>query len=348
MLQILSLTVKSFRISVLLPRPTLSIPIWNWAATQSRIKQAELRPLSGAARAFSRSTQNSSPEIRALYAEAETALNETRGLNRSAELAAESLRLITLRYKDGEATGARSGRRTTTNAQANSAYQDGAVALSRGAGQSANSYRGADNSMKPPMTTYMHTQKFRLSPVSAIGALPLSGMGGLWQTRQKRRKPLVSVRTSPAERAPISQLISTGGRRFPLQQAVITPKITSPIRQFLVQHVGSRVRQASCSPFWKTRIWPRRPDRSKGEFEQGRSRLCHQPLVPAFPSRCRKPNWTLPHQRRPLTRNRSYMTAASSYFSKARFLRGAISIPRKSRLRRRAASINKRRNNSTT
>ena len=77
--------------------------------------------------------------------------------------------------------------------------------------------------MKPPMTTYMHTQKVSLISVSAIGAL-LFGMGGCGNAA-KEKEPLVSVRTSPAERAPISQLISTEAVVFPVQQAVITPKI---------------------------------------------------------------------------------------------------------------------------
>ena len=105
---------------------TLSIPIWNWGATQSRIKQAELRR-SQAQRELSLAQRKLLAEIRSLYAEAETALNELAGLNRSAELAAESLRLITLRYKDGEATVLEVVDAQTTSALANSAYQDGAV-----------------------------------------------------------------------------------------------------------------------------------------------------------------------------------------------------------------------------
>jgi len=105
---------------------TLSIPIWNWGATQSRIKQAELRR-SQAQRELSLAQRKLLAEIRSLYAESETALNELAGLNRSAELAAESLRLITLRYKDGEATVLEVVDAQTTNALANSAYQDGAV-----------------------------------------------------------------------------------------------------------------------------------------------------------------------------------------------------------------------------
>src|SRR6266436_161245 len=105
---------------------TLNIPIWNWGATQSRIKQAELRR-SQAQRELSLAQRKLLAEIKSLYAESETALNELGGLSRSAELAAESLRLTTLRYKDGEATVLEVVDAQTTNAQASSAYQDGAV-----------------------------------------------------------------------------------------------------------------------------------------------------------------------------------------------------------------------------
>jgi outer membrane protein TolC len=105
---------------------TLNIPIWNWGATQSRVKQAELRRTQ-TQRELSLAQRKLLAEIQSLYAEADTALNELAGLSRSAELAAESLRLTTLRYKGGEATVLEVVDAQTTNAQANAAYQDGAV-----------------------------------------------------------------------------------------------------------------------------------------------------------------------------------------------------------------------------
>jgi len=105
---------------------TVNIPIWNWGATQSRIKQAELRRTQ-AQRELSLAQRKLLAEIKSLYAEADTALNEQSGLSRSAELSAESLRLTTLRYKGGEATVLEVVDAQTTFAQANTAYQDGAV-----------------------------------------------------------------------------------------------------------------------------------------------------------------------------------------------------------------------------
>lgn len=105
---------------------TVTIPIWNWGATQSRIKQAELRRAQ-AQRELSLAQRKLLAEIKSLYAEAETAMNELGGLSRSADLAQESLRLTTLRYRGGEATVLEVVDAQTTNAQANAAYQDGAV-----------------------------------------------------------------------------------------------------------------------------------------------------------------------------------------------------------------------------
>jgi len=105
---------------------TLNIPIWNWGATQSRVKQAELRRAQ-AQREVSLAQRRLLAEIKSLYSEAETAINELGGLGRSAELAEESLRLTTLRYKGGEATVLEVVDAQTTYAQSNAAYQDGAV-----------------------------------------------------------------------------------------------------------------------------------------------------------------------------------------------------------------------------
>src|SRR5438034_5635594 len=105
---------------------TLSLPLWNWGATQSRVKQAELRRTQ-AQRELSLAQRKLVAEIRSLYAEAETSSMELGGLSRSAELAAESLKLITLRYKNGESTVLEVVDAQTSYAQANIAYQDGAV-----------------------------------------------------------------------------------------------------------------------------------------------------------------------------------------------------------------------------
>jgi len=105
---------------------TLNIPIWNWGATQSRVKQAELRR-DQSKRELSLAQRKLLAGLQSLYAEANTASSELASLSRSAELSKESLRLTTLRYKDGEATVLEVVDAQTTAAAADTAYQDGAV-----------------------------------------------------------------------------------------------------------------------------------------------------------------------------------------------------------------------------
>lgn len=105
---------------------SLTLPLWNWGATQSRVRQAELRR-DQAKLELSLTQRKLLAEMRSLYSEAETALNELAGLQRSAELAADSLRLTTLRYTNGEATVLEVVDAQSTFAQASAGYQDGAV-----------------------------------------------------------------------------------------------------------------------------------------------------------------------------------------------------------------------------
>ena len=105
---------------------TLNIPVWNWGATQSRIKQAELRR-EQSKRELSYVQRKLLAELQSLYTEAQTAQDEQAGLERASKLAAESLRLTTLRYKNGEGTVLDVVDAQTTFATASGAYQDGAV-----------------------------------------------------------------------------------------------------------------------------------------------------------------------------------------------------------------------------
>ena len=105
---------------------SMTLPLWNWGATQSRVKQAQLRREQSKLE-LSYSQRKLLAEMRSLYSEAETALDELAGLQRSAQLAADSLRLTLLRYKDGEATVLEVVDAQTTFATANAGYQDGAV-----------------------------------------------------------------------------------------------------------------------------------------------------------------------------------------------------------------------------
>jgi outer membrane protein TolC len=82
---------------------TLNIPIWNWGAIQSKVKQAEYRQQQAKVE-LSATQRQVVANLRTFYAEADASLKELETLRASADLAAESLRLTTLRYQAGEAT----------------------------------------------------------------------------------------------------------------------------------------------------------------------------------------------------------------------------------------------------
>jgi outer membrane protein TolC len=82
---------------------TLQLPVWNWGANRSKLKQASL--LREQAQVELTFTQRQLlANLRTLYDEARIARAELDSLNESADLGAESLRLTTLRYQSGEAT----------------------------------------------------------------------------------------------------------------------------------------------------------------------------------------------------------------------------------------------------
>lgn len=105
---------------------TLNIPIWNWGATQSKVKQAELRR-DQAKRELSLAQRKLLAEMQSLYAEADAAHSDLANLSQSADLATESLRLVNLRYKNGESTVLEVVDAQNTLTSAASAYHDGAV-----------------------------------------------------------------------------------------------------------------------------------------------------------------------------------------------------------------------------
>ena len=103
---------------------TLNIPIWNWGALQSKVKQASLRRRQAQVELTFAQRQLLS-NIRAFYADASTARAELDTLRSSAGLAADSLRLTNLRYQAGEATALEVVDAQNTLVQARNAYDEG-------------------------------------------------------------------------------------------------------------------------------------------------------------------------------------------------------------------------------
>jgi outer membrane protein TolC len=103
---------------------TLSIPVWNWGATRSKVVQADLRHKQ-AQRELSLTQRKLLANMRSFYGEAEAARAELELLKSSTDLAAESLRLTTLRYQGGEATVLEVVDAQNALTQARNGYSDG-------------------------------------------------------------------------------------------------------------------------------------------------------------------------------------------------------------------------------
>ncbi|MCU1304289.1 MAG: outer rane efflux protein [Candidatus Sulfotelmatobacter sp.] len=105
---------------------TLQIPIFNWGADRSKLKQAELRR-DQARLELTHEQRQLLSHLQQFYEEASVARAEMESLASSAELAAESLRLTNLRYQAGESTVLEIVDAQNTLTQARNAYDDGQV-----------------------------------------------------------------------------------------------------------------------------------------------------------------------------------------------------------------------------
>lgn len=103
---------------------SLQLPIWNWGAGRAKLKSAHLEQ-DQARVELSFAQRKMVANLKAFYAEAGTARSELDSLRQSADLAAESLRLTTLRYQAGEATALEVVDAQNTLTTAQNAFADG-------------------------------------------------------------------------------------------------------------------------------------------------------------------------------------------------------------------------------
>ena len=105
---------------------TLNIPIWNWGATRSKVKQAEFKEAQ-ARLDLSLAERTLQSNLATAYSEARAAQAQLDSLRGSVDLSVESLRLTLLRYQAGEAAALEVVDAQTTVTQARNAYDDGQV-----------------------------------------------------------------------------------------------------------------------------------------------------------------------------------------------------------------------------
>jgi HlyD family secretion protein len=96
----------------------------------------------------------------------------------------------------------------------------------------------------------------------AAGLLFAAGCG----QQEKEKEPVVSVQTTPAVRAAISQSVSAEAVVFPLEQATVAPKITSTVKKFLVQR-GARVKKGQLLAELENADLSATAEASKGDYD---------------------------------------------------------------------------------
>ncbi len=105
---------------------TVVVPVWNWGATQSKVRQAELLRRQ-AQQELTFAQRGLDFNVNSFYLEAQAARAQLGSLRSSLDLAAESVRLTVLRYQAGEATALEVVDAQSTLAQARNGYDDGLV-----------------------------------------------------------------------------------------------------------------------------------------------------------------------------------------------------------------------------
>ena len=103
---------------------TLNIPVWDWGATRSKVREAEdsAHLAEGKTKFAERQVQE---QLHLYYAQSELARKQLSSLTRSRDLAAENLHLTILRYEAGEATALEATTAESSLASARNAYEDG-------------------------------------------------------------------------------------------------------------------------------------------------------------------------------------------------------------------------------
>ena len=104
----------------------LNVPVWDWGTLRSKVRQAEYRQNSARVQ-LSQTQRQILGELYSVYNEASVARDAVDKLRQTADLAAESLRLVNLRYQAGTSPALEVVDAQTTLTTARNAYDDGQV-----------------------------------------------------------------------------------------------------------------------------------------------------------------------------------------------------------------------------
>jgi len=84
------------------------------------------------------------------------------------------------------------------------------------------------------------------------------------------KEPVVSVQAATADKATLQETVSAQAVLFPLQQAAITPKISAPVKNFLVNR-GGKVRKGQLLAVLENRDLLASSEENKGGLEQAQA-----------------------------------------------------------------------------
>ena len=104
----------------------MTFPVWDWGTLRSKVRQAEIKQ-EQARNSLTQTQRQLLAELYSSYNEAAVARAAVDSLRRTSDLAAESLRLVTLRYQAGESTALEVVDAQNTLITARNAYADGEV-----------------------------------------------------------------------------------------------------------------------------------------------------------------------------------------------------------------------------
>lgn len=105
---------------------TLTMPVWDWGTLRSKLRQADLKQQQAQVE-LTQAQRHVLGELYGAYNEALVARDQVDKLRQTADLAAESLRLVTLRYQAGESPALELVDAQTTLITARNAYDDAEV-----------------------------------------------------------------------------------------------------------------------------------------------------------------------------------------------------------------------------
>ncbi|HEX4786600.1 MAG TPA: efflux RND transporter periplasmic adaptor subunit [Candidatus Sulfotelmatobacter sp.] len=112
----------------------------------------------------------------------------------------------------------------------------------------------------------LRTRLCVLAVLTAVGTLLMAGCS----SDKGDKEPTVTVQVAAVEKTEIQHIITAQAILFPRQQAAIVPKISAPVRKFLVKR-GSAVREGQLLAVLENRDLSAAAQENKGSYEQAQA-----------------------------------------------------------------------------